>query len=390
MRPLCLFKDESKGREFSRFLTEKGIGNECDSVPVTDWGSDHYGESHCQIWVINEDDIDKAQEWYDKYLEDPSAPEFAVKHARIKEMLEPEQQKQAAREGMAKIQKAATSWQNQPIGFVTLYLIVICSILFVWSNMFAPRSADGKSLGVMSPIQRSLMYDYPQAMQVLTRLVKVEPAVTADEPDDQVSKEAAHLITQLENTPVWTGLYEKVVLYLQGRGSEISWDQPMFEKIRQGEVWRLFTPALLHSGLIHILFNMLWLLVLGKEMEGRLGPMRFLLFVLITGIVSNTAQYLMSGPQFVGISGVLCAQLAFIVTRQQRAPWEGYQLQRSTTSFLFFFIAAMLGFQLVSFTTEVIWNYPLASRIANTAHISGAWIGFVLGHMEFFSWKSTS
>jgi GlpG protein len=133
---------------------------------------------------------------------------------------------------------------------------------------------------------------------------------------------------------------------------------------------------------------MLWLVLLSKQMEERLRPLQYIGFILITGIFSNTCQYLMSGPNFVGFSGVLCAMVAFIWMRQKIAPWEGYPLQKSTITFLAFFVAAMLGIQIFAFYWDTQHISTIAPGIANTAHISGALIGAILGRLSLFSWKT--
>ena len=71
----------------------------------------------------------------------------------------------------------------------------------------------------------------------------------------------------------------------------------LFGKIRQGEVWRLFTPVLLHGGILHLLFNMAWVWMFGRLIEQRLGSFKYLFLSIIVGVISNVAQYLMSGPR---------------------------------------------------------------------------------------------
>src|SRR5262249_3368053 len=157
----------------------------------------------------------------------------------------------------------------------------------------------------------------------------------------------------------------------------------------EGEIWRLFSPALLHLNVFHLFFNMIWLVVLGKLIEEKIGSWRYLFFVLFVGVVSNTAQYLMSGPNFIGISGVIVGMLGFIWARQQRAAWEGYNVLPGVISFMFFFILAMLGIQVFAFIMQVLWNQSFMPAIANTAHIVGGITGYLLGCMNAFSLKTT-
>lgn len=55
------------------------------------------------------------------------------------------------------------------------------------------------------------------------------------------------------------------------------------EFIIAGQLWRLFTPALLHGSIMHIGFNMYALVVIGSGLERFFGHGRYLLLYLAGG-----------------------------------------------------------------------------------------------------------
>jgi GlpG protein len=231
-----------------------------------------------------------------------------------------------------------------------------------------------------------MLYDYPKIYQMVGRFIELYGFEALEKPSD-LSSEGKALLDQIQQTPYWQGLYH---IWLGSKDKEHpATVPPLFEKIREGEVWRLFSPCLLHGDPLHLLFNMLWLIVLGKQLEQRLSRSRYLLFILITGILSNTAQYLMSGPNFIGFSGILCAMLAFIWVRQMDAPWEGYQIDRLTLVFMLVYILGMAGVQMLSFVFEKAYDIALTPNIANMAHLSGGFIGFLLGKLSYFRWRQS-
>ena len=199
--------------------------------------------------------------------------------------------------------------------------------------------------------------------------------------------EGSALLEKIQRTPAWLGFYTLLLQEgVQGAVSGLK-EYPSFEKIREGEWWRLFSPILLHGNLLHLLFNMLWLIPLGKQLEQRLPSWRYLLFILIVAAFSNTAQYLMSGPNFLGFSGVLCGMLAFMWVRQKRAAWEGYRMDRLTFLFMLIFVLGLASLQLLSFFVEKAFAISLSSNMANMAHLSGGGMGWWLGRGQFFSWR---
>jgi len=93
----------------------------------------------------------------------------------------------------------------------------------------------------------------------------------------------------------------------------------------------------------------------------------------------------MSGPDFLGFSGVVIGMAGFIWMRQRQAPWEGYPLQKATVMFILFFVAAMFALELLVFFLRLFNIGNLSASIANTAHIIGGLCGMVLGRFSFFS-----
>lgn len=137
-------------------------------------------------------------------------------------------------------------------------------------------------------------------------------------------------------------------------------------ELREGQVWRLFTPIFIHMGFMHIVFNLMWLADLGSMIEGRQSSSLLGWLVLVLGIGSNMVQYAATGhPQFGGMSGVVYGLLGYMWIRGKLDPGCGLRLHQQTvvTSMVWFFLC---------FTG---WLGP----IANGAHAGGLVIGMVWG-----------
>ena len=77
-----------------------------------------------------------------------------------------------------------------------------------------------------------------------------------------------------------------------------------------GEFWRLLTPALLHSNLIHLMFNMYALSILGRQIEPFYGKGRFIMLYLIGAFGGNVLSLVMSDFNSLGSSTAIFALLA--------------------------------------------------------------------------------
>ena len=88
------------------------------------------------------------------------------------------------------------------------------------------------------------------------------------------------------------------------------------EAILQGQLWRLFTPMLLHGSLLHIGVNMYSLYALGPAMERYYGHARFLALYLLAGFAGNVTSFLFTPQNALGAStaifGLIGAEGVFL------------------------------------------------------------------------------
>ena len=104
--------------------------------------------------------------------------------------------------------------------------------------------------------------------------------------------------------------------YLLGGDALIALGAKVNELIRQGQLWRFFTPALLHVGLAHIAFNMYALYAIGRGLERHYGHTRFLILYGLGAFAGNLASFLMTTTPSAGAStslfGLVAAEAVFI------------------------------------------------------------------------------
>ena len=77
------------------------------------------------------------------------------------------------------------------------------------------------------------------------------------------------------------------------------------DAIRAGQLWRFFTPMLLHGSILHIGFNMYALYIFGIGLERRYGHGRFLLLYVLSGFAGVVFSFLFSSSNSIGASGAI-------------------------------------------------------------------------------------
>jgi len=136
-------------------------------------------------------------------------------------------------------------------------------------------------------------------------------------------------------------------------------------RVRRGEVWRLLTPMLVHFGVFHLGFNMLWLWRLGRQIEHHHGTLVMLAVVVAGEIPGSLGQYAMAGPNFGGMSGVVYATFGFVWMHARYDRRHPYALRDGDAVLMMaWFVACATG---------------MFGPIANVGHAGGLLAGLLLG-----------
>jgi rhomboid protease GluP len=93
------------------------------------------------------------------------------------------------------------------------------------------------------------------------------------------------------------------------------------ELILRGQLWRLFTPMLLHASILHIGFNMYALNIFGPGLERNFGHLRFLVLYVLSGFAGNVMSFAFSPAPSLGAStaifGLLGAEGVFLYQNRE-------------------------------------------------------------------------
>ena len=142
----------------------------------------------------------------------------------------------------------------------------------------------------------------------------------------------------------------------------------------------IFTSMFLHGGLFHLGSNMLFLWIFGNNVEDKLGPVHFLVFYLVSGVVA-VLTFVITSPNaqvpLVGASGAVAGLLGVYIVAYPRA-------RVLTLIWIFFFVRLVwlpaVFFLGVWFILQLFYGLPTlavesSSGVAYFAHIGG----FVFG-----------
>tara|TARA_B100000795_G_scaffold208298_1_gene161782 strand:+ start:420 stop:1307 length:888 start_codon:yes stop_codon:yes gene_type:complete len=152
-------------------------------------------------------------------------------------------------------------------------------------------------------------------------------------------------------------------------GFEHLWQQP----------WRLISPMLLHFGWLHMVFNLLWWLDLGRRIEHQ-SKLLLVALLLVTSLAANVAQAWQEASLFGGLSGVIYGLLGYIwVIDRYNAP--RYHLPQSILIFMLLWL--LLG-------VSGLFSALGFGAMANMAHLGGLVAGVVWAFLHTLLWRIRS
>ncbi len=146
---------------------------------------------------------------------------------------------------------------------------------------------------------------------------------------------ASEPMPPVERRPAWQPRVTQVILaltiaiyllqmltqYLLGVDLPESLGVKANDLIAQGQIWRLFTPMLLHGSILHIAFNMYALYAIGPGLERYYRRYRYLALYILSGFTGNVLSFLISPQPSLGAStaifGLLAAEGVFLYQNRQ-------------------------------------------------------------------------
>ena len=308
MRLIGQIAGETKARAFGDFLVVHGVEHNLEPGSGDSW----------DVWIYQEESLAAAKEWLTEYLSNPGSKKFQG-HASAAVAVQARQKEEQARyeKRVKQRQQLFRSVKGYGFGPLTFFLIFICAVVAL-NTQFKSGT----------PLYRELTM------------------ANLNEAEFLVPRGLAGVNTRISSIP------------------------ELLPEINRGELWRLVTPIFLHFSLLHIFFNMLWLRDLGSMIEGRQGTGTLFLLVVCLAVCSNSVQYLVNGPMFGGMSGVVYGLEGYIWIRGKRDPASGLFLHPTTvvTSLIFFLLCFTGAF----------------GPIANGAHTGGLVVGMAWGYFSSF------
>lgn len=270
-----------------------------------------------EVWVCDEDSVPAAKSEYDQFRVATDLTKYEESRRKAEAALKEEQQRKiAAAKNLHKLPRSGVASSGFWPPPITLTLIILAALVSLLTNFGHPE--NNNRLGNM--IMDEMLFFAPS----------------------YVNTEAAQ-----ESSTIDPAYY-----------------------LKKGDIWRVFTPIFIHLNELHLLFNLLTVIPLGRMVEKMEKGWRYGIFILLAAALPNLLQGLtpreyFGSLQFGGLSGIAFALFGFVWVKTTLQPSIGVYFPTST-------VAIMLIWLVLGFTGQV-------GNIANLVHLGGLIVGLVSG-----------
>lgn len=328
MRKIGQLRDERQARLFGDALYARGVEND---VETEDDGA-------FSIWVHDDHQLPKGRELLEKFVLGPDSPEWQAAPQAAARLRKEEERAEARRKSNV-ITRERIDYERNFAGFawVPMLLAIISIAITLWCGEVGVMPGASLKGGEMSE------EEVQTAIKRLQRRENITITSIFFRADAEPTEDGELEVVRPGNAPA-----------------------KVLPEIRQGQVWRLITPMFLHFGLLHLIFNIIWLRDLGGFMQHRFGALYLLVFILTVAAISNLVQYATSGrPNFGGLSGVNYGLLGFLWMRGKFDRGGFWQLNPQIVQW-------MIAWFVLCF---------FLPNIANGAHAAGLLFGMASGFL---------
>ena len=339
MRRVGELQGEQDARSFHDALVSRGIENTAEQE---DGGV-------ISIWVHDDDQITEAARLFAMFRSSPDAPEFRDATAKAK-VVRADLAKAERKRRSTVVDEARVGYERHfnALAWLPILLAALCVAVTLWagelgmlpSAMVHPSGADSRD-------------EKTESARIFERRNKI--AMT----EWRAPREPAEVVALLAELQRSGGEFTPAI---RRHYYDIS-----LPEVRHGEVWRLFATIFLHFGIMHLVFNLMWLRDLGGFIQNRFGALHLAVLVLVSAVVSCYAQLLWSGPGSGGFSGVNYALFGYLWMRGKSDRFMAWELHPHI-------VQTMIVWFFLCFT-------PLIPNVANAAHAAGLILGMTVGFL---------
>ncbi len=327
MRRIGTLEDGSLARRFCDYLLTLDI----DAAADKDQGG---ASDKWDIWIRNEEDVDRARSEWTEFRQSPDAPRYDVAEEaarvrdrrvemhlqRMRSHLPSREPKPATNPQPADQSDTRDTAESRQPGIPLTIAIIIVSVAVSFTSHFgSPRSSRN--------------------------------------PEETTLEERTY----------------DALSFVDRRDYAIEGDP--FASIRQGQLWRLVTPMFLHADEFHLAFNMFWIFFLGSAIERSSGSAFLAALVLITQTSGMLVQVslpnepgllesLRGSPFDFGASGAVYGLFGFLWIRPLVD--RDYPIRLVPIN-----VVLMIGWLVAC------W-FPALPNVANGAHLGGLVAGIIV------------